>query len=261
MQSFTITNNVGDIVTIRALGAQVASWQTTVNQQSVEILAFANGGIDDVTGLTPGGIVGPYFGSINQGQVPINGKMVQLSQDSHGNHQHGGRFGLDKCTWQLKYISERAISASYWLENGFNGYPGAIEIKIEYRLAQDSSQLKVQMFAYSERHTPINLSQLCYFHSASDSAQITVNDNDVSIATEKLANQSNATCGQSVSLDSGKGYKVNVFSSYPSFNLYKNNNELAVAFNQGVDLLSSEKIRLTDPEHPFDEKIIYKVEK
>jgi aldose 1-epimerase len=111
-----------------------------------------------------GAIAGPYANRIKNAQVEISGVAHQLAANEGNNILHSGSNALESCMWQVKEHSTRAITLTYWLEDGFNGFPGAIAFEVEYRLAENESQLKINMNAVSEKETIVGPTGHAYFN-------------------------------------------------------------------------------------------------
>lgn len=179
-KTYTIENSVGDSVTLLNLGARIVEWNTLVNDSTRNvILAYPD--LDDYwqDDCYLGAIAGPYANRIANGEVKINDKTIRLSKNEGQNILHSGTNALDKCMWRIKEQSERAITFSYWLEDGFNGFPGAMVFEIEYRLAEDKSQLKINMIANSEKDTIIGPTGHAYFNLSQQ--QNTINKHQLQI--------------------------------------------------------------------------------
>lgn len=165
IKAFEINNQIGDKVTLIDLGARLVSWQTEVAGENREIVVsypYIEDFYDDSSYV--GAIAGPYANRIANSEVEISGKKIRLSANENGNHLHGGKNALDSCVWQVKQHSERAITFKYWIEDGFNGYPGAMTFEVEYRLAEHSSQLKINFIVETDKPTIVGPTGHAYFN-------------------------------------------------------------------------------------------------
>ncbi len=173
IKTFEINNQIGDKVMLMDLGARLVSWQTNVADEVRDIVIHYPNVQDyynDSSYL--GAVIGPYAGIINQASCNINNKQTRFNADQNKQHINGGKNALDTCVWQVKEHSERAITFKYWLEDGFNGYPGAMTFEVEYRLAEKTSQLKVNFNVVAEKPTIIGPSNFVYFNLSADTANI-----------------------------------------------------------------------------------------
>lgn len=173
IKTFEINNQIGDTVILMDLGARLISWQTEVANEIRDIVVHypnVQDYYDDSNRL--GAIVGPYANVIANAATEINQSKVKLNANAATHHLHGGKNALDACVWQVKQHSERAITFTYWLENGFNGYPGAMTFEVEYRLAEKTSQLKVNFNIVAEQTTIIGPSSCAYFNLSGTASNI-----------------------------------------------------------------------------------------
>lgn len=183
IKAFEIKNQIGDKVTLIDLGARIISWQTQLNEESRELVVsypYVEEFYDDSSAV--GAIVGPYANRIKDAQVTIDGKQIKLNANEGENHLHGGKNALDSCVWQVKEHSERAITFKYWLEDGFNGYPGAMTFEVEYRLAETASQLKINFNVETEKPTLVGPTGHAYFNLSGDVS--TINDHSLMLNTK-----------------------------------------------------------------------------
>lgn len=205
IRRFEIANNLGDKVTVLNLGARLVEWETIVNGESRNIIV----GYDDIELYREdpcyvGAIAGPFANRIGGGSVTINGKCIKLHTNEGDNILHGGVNALENCMWQLKEQSDRAITLGYWLEDGFNGFPGPMEFEVEYRLAETSSQLKINIKATTEKDTIIGPTGHAYFNlSGTDQ---TINDHHLQVNASQYTptDESNIPTGELADVSSTK---------------------------------------------------------
>jgi aldose 1-epimerase len=165
INTFTMENQVCDSVNIIYLGARLVEWHTRVKGQSRNIIVgYTDYELYREDPSHMGAIAGPYANRIKNAQVEISGVAHQLAANEGNNILHSGSNALESCMWQVKEHSTRAITLTYWLEDGFNGFPGAIAFEVEYRLAENESQLKINMNAVSEKETIVGPTGHAYFN-------------------------------------------------------------------------------------------------
>jgi len=167
IKTFTIQNQIGDSVEIINLGARLVKWDTLVSGQPRNIIVgYTDYELyrDDPSHC--GAIAGPYANRIKGASVELNGVLHKLAANEGENLLHSGNNALESCMWQVKEHTTRAITLTYWLEDGFNGFPGAITFEVEYRLAEKESQLKINFNAFSEKETIIGPTGHAYFNLA-----------------------------------------------------------------------------------------------
>jgi aldose 1-epimerase len=86
-----------------------------------------------------------------------------LAKNNGENHLHGGVIGFDKVVWDANLIDDNTIELSYLSKDLEEGYPGKLEVKVTYRLTDDS-ELVVEYLATTDKATPVNLTQHTYFN-------------------------------------------------------------------------------------------------
>jgi len=109
-----------------------------------------------------GSTVGRYANRIAQGKFSLNGEAFTLSINNNPNHLHGGTNGFDKAIWASEVISDQAIRFTYHSKDGEEGYPGNLDVTVEYILGEDS--LKWKATATTDKATPVNLTNHAYFN-------------------------------------------------------------------------------------------------
>ena len=128
-------------------------------------------GYDSLAGYlreTPyfGAIIGRYGNRIANGRFTLDGKQYTLVQNNNGQHLHGGTVGFDKMFWNIAEIdseSGMAIRLTYLSKDMEEGYPGNLNVTVDYTLTDDN-ELKFEYSATTDKATVINLTQHTYFN-------------------------------------------------------------------------------------------------
>ena len=190
-----------------AAGIQKASFGVTTDGQPVDQYILTNDSGASVSILTYGGIVtslrvpdksgnlgdvvlgydnlaqyenqsGPYFGAlvgrvanrIARGIFYIGKTRYCLAINNGPNHLHGGIVGYDKRIWTAKAVVTTdgpTLKLTLFDPDGTEGYPGNVQVTVIYSLTADDT-LKIQYFATTDKATPINLTNHCYFNLKDD---------------------------------------------------------------------------------------------
>jgi aldose 1-epimerase len=163
-----------------------------------------------------GCIVGRYANRIAQGKFILDGKSYNLPVNNNGQSLHGGIKGFDKVLWDVeKQKEDNSLKFTYFSKDGEEGYPGNLSIEVMYTLTNDNS-LKIEYTATTNKATPINLTNHCYFNlSAGKDDTILKHElildadkfvvlNDVSIPTGELQLVSGSAMDFSVAKEIGK---------------------------------------------------------
>jgi aldose 1-epimerase len=107
--------------------------------------------------------VGRYANRIANAKFSLNGKTYQLAANNDVNSLHGGLKGFDKVIWKVKGIEQKTLSLEYFSKDGEEGYPGNLTVNVVYSLTDDN-ELKINYTATTDKATPINLTNHCYFN-------------------------------------------------------------------------------------------------
>lgn len=118
-----------------------------------------------------GALVGRYANRIGGASFDLGGVHYPLAANDGENHLHGGAVGFDKQVWKTEEAAENRLTLSLASPDGQEGYPGALTVRVTYRLEEDS--LSIDYRAVSDRDTLCNLTSHGYFNlSGHDSGDI-----------------------------------------------------------------------------------------
>lgn len=115
-----------------------------------------------------GALIGRYGNRIAKGKFTLEGKEYILAQNDGPNSLHGGLKGFDKVIWDAKPLDTPAgpaLELTYLSQDGEEGYPGNLLVKIIYTLTHDN-ELRIDYTATSDETTVINLTHHSYFNLA-----------------------------------------------------------------------------------------------
>ena len=130
-----------------------------------------------------GGIVGRYANRIGGGGFSIDGAFYPLPSNLNGNmHLHGGYVGFDQKEWNVISFDQHHIKLHYQSMDGEEGYPGKLNVYVNYKLMQDNS-LHYSCTASTDKATPVSLSHHAYFNLSGDMNQ-SAKDHVLSIAAD-----------------------------------------------------------------------------
>lgn len=107
--------------------------------------------------------VGPYANRIANGKFDLNGKEYTLIQNNGTNCLHGGNIGFHNRFWNVEEQTKNAVTLSLLTEEGEEGFPGGLTVKVKYTLGEDND-LTIEYFAESKYDTPLNLTNHAYFN-------------------------------------------------------------------------------------------------
>ncbi|RMG04522.1 MAG: galactose mutarotase [Planctomycetota bacterium] len=113
-----------------------------------------------------GCIVGRYAGRIKDGRFTLGGHTYQLATNDGSNHLHGGIVGFDKKVWDAEPVETEdavAVRLSLVSPDGDEGYPGRVQVTVEYRL-DNTNALSIRYTATTDKATPLSLTNHTYFN-------------------------------------------------------------------------------------------------
>ena len=168
---YTLTNNNNITVKLITLGATLTSLTTPDRDGNLADIVL---GYDDLQGyendgIYSGCIVGRFANRISGASFTIGDQQYKLADNfANGHHLHGGEVGFNSKIWKATVLKlEKAVGVSFQLvsEDGDEGYPGKLTVRVNYTL-NANNDLVINYFANTSRPTHINLTQHSYFNLA-----------------------------------------------------------------------------------------------
>jgi aldose 1-epimerase len=184
---YTLKNKNGMIVKILDYGGTVTDIFTPDKNGKMGDVIL---GYDSLSGYTQKGnpyfgcLVGRYANRIANAKFSLDGKEYTLAANNNGNSLHGGLKGFDKLMWAVKMFTDSSILLSRFSEDGEEGYPGKLSVDVMYSLGDDNS-LKIDYAAVTDKPTPVNLTNHCYFN-LSAGADSTILDHELMLKADKF---------------------------------------------------------------------------
>ena len=161
---FTLRNAHGMHLTISERGAALVSWcaPDRYGRSADVLLGYREP--QEYTGNAAyfGAVVGRWANRIAHGRFALDGKPVQAAVNDRGNHLHGGPTGFHTARWEGE-ASGRRVSLRLDSPDGHAGFPGNVEVSVDYELGDDGS-LRIDYRAVADAATPLNLSSHPYFN-------------------------------------------------------------------------------------------------
>jgi len=165
---FEMKNKKGMIINIISYGGIITSWRAKNRNNHFEDIVLGYNTLKEYENNSPyfGAIIGRYGNRIAKGKFSLEGKEYNLETNNYPNHLHGGVKGFDKVVWQAREIltdSTLSLELSYLSEDGEQGYPGNLKVKVIYTL-NNNDELIVEYFAETDKTTIVNFTQHSYFN-------------------------------------------------------------------------------------------------
>ena len=107
----------------------------------------------------------------SQAPTPIiEGQEYTLATNNGPNHLHGGPTGFSRRLWHGEPLPKSAggdlgVKFTYISEDGEEGYPGRLTATVTYTLT-GKDELKIEYTATTDKATPVNLTNHCYWNLA-----------------------------------------------------------------------------------------------
>jgi aldose 1-epimerase len=183
---YTLTNKNGMVVKILNYGGTVTDIITPDKNGKMGDVILGYESLDGYrqTGNPYFGcLVGRYGNRIANAKFTLDGKEYTLAVNNTPNTLHGGLKGFDKVIWTVKSFDDSNLSLSYLSKDGEEGYPGNLSVDVIYSLSDDNS-LKIDYTAVTDKATPLNLTNHCYFN-LSAGADSTILDHELMLKADK----------------------------------------------------------------------------
>jgi len=111
-----------------------------------------------------GCLVGRFGNRIANAKFNLEGKTYTLAANDGSNSLHGGNKGFDKVYWKAdKQPGDSSIKLTYISKDNEEGYPGTLTTEVIYTLTS-ANELKIDYSAITDKPTPVNLTNHCYFN-------------------------------------------------------------------------------------------------
>lgn len=112
-----------------------------------------------------GALIGRNSNRIKNSAFELNGKTYTLAKNDGENNLHGGLCGFDSKVWDCKECDgeEPSIILSLFSEDGEEGFPGNVNVKVTYTLTKENS-IKIHYEATTDQDTIVNMTNHSYFN-------------------------------------------------------------------------------------------------
>ncbi len=170
VELFTLTNKHGVFAKVTNYGAILTELHVPdrTGKMGDVVLGFDN--LDSYTKDPPppyfGATVGRVANRVAKGKFTLDGKEYTLAVNNGPSSLHGGIKGFDKKVWKaviVKSAEGPSVKFEYHSPDGEEGYPGAVDVTVEYTLTNKNS-IQLDYTAKTDKATPINLTNHSYFN-------------------------------------------------------------------------------------------------
>lgn len=188
VELFTLSNKNGMTVKITNYGGIVTHLFTPDKKGNNENIVLGFEDLEGYLGDHPyfGAIIGRVGNRIANGKFSLEGNLYELYVNNGPNHLHGGKEGFDKKIWKATPYENKefvALRLNYLSKNMEEGYPGNLDVTVEYRLTSEN-ELVIEYLAESDKLTHVNLTQHNYYNL--NGCKKNIHDHIVQINAEKF---------------------------------------------------------------------------
>lgn len=135
-----------------------------------------------------GAVIGPAAGRLGAAALVMGQERYPLPANNGTNTLHGGPEGFHRRLMAAETFEtpeSLAVMLRFSSPHGTSGYPGALEVVLEYVLQRRENRLQLNLSAVSDRRTYLNLTHHGYFNLSGDSCPVT--DHRLQLAAEAFA--------------------------------------------------------------------------
>ena len=180
---FFLENRHGVRAAITNYGARVvAIWVPDSNGEPDNIIA----GYNSIAGYLNhdeaylGAMVGRYANRIKDAAFELQGKKYNVTANEGKHHIHGGETGFHNRVWQAEQTEKNSLILKLLSEDGQEGFPGNIEVKVIYTFTDDD-ELILETEATSDSDTIINITNHSYFNLSGEIDRIAAREHQLMI--------------------------------------------------------------------------------
>tara|TARA_R100000908_G_scaffold64032_1_gene46601 strand:- start:15633 stop:16763 length:1131 start_codon:yes stop_codon:yes gene_type:complete len=166
---YTLKNSNGMEVKITNYGGIITSVLAPDTQGNFDnvVLGYENLAKYEADHPFFGALIGRFGNRIANGKFTLNGEEYELTINDGQHHLHGGTGGFWQVLWTVESHSDSTVELSYLSEDGDQGYPGNLQVKVLYTLTENN-ELRIDYTAKTDKATPVNLTNHAYFNLSGD---------------------------------------------------------------------------------------------
>ena len=110
-----------------------------------------------------GATVGRHANRIANGSFELNGIVYQLDKNNGNNNLHSGLDFWSFRIWDVNEVTENSIRFGLFSPDGDQGFPGNVDVEVEYTLTEDN-RILIEYSATTDQDTPLNITNHSYFN-------------------------------------------------------------------------------------------------
>lgn len=193
MHFYTLRNAHGLEVEITNLGAKITRLivPNRDGERADIILGFRTAEEWQTRETYFNAIIGRYANRIKDGRFTLDGRTYQLPINNGTNSLHGGVHGFNEQYWQLISQSDSSVTLRYLAQDGEEGYPGNLEIRVTYALIEDA--LSITYHATTDAPTILGFTNHAYFNLNGETSP-TVRDHTLQVLADHYTPFDDTAC-------------------------------------------------------------------
>ena len=178
---YVLQNEAGMEVCFTNFGGRIVSIMVPNKDGVLTDVCLGHDNIQDyitygADGCNFGALIGRYGNRIAKGQFTLDGESYQLPINNGPNSLHGGGpIAFHNRIWDANQIDNQNIEFTTVSEDGEDGYPGTVNVKVLYTLTDDNA-LQLTYEATTDKATVLNLTNHCYFNLSGDGTKDCLNE-------------------------------------------------------------------------------------
>lgn len=162
---YTLTNEAGMSAAVTDFGAVLVRLEVPDKDGVKRDVVL---GYDDAAGYAEGtnffgAPVGRNANRIGGASVEINGVVYELEKNDNGNNLHSGNDFFNVRMWQVIEQADDRVVFLLHSEDGDQGYPGTLDIKVTYELTEEN-EIRFSYDAVPDQDTILNMTNHSYFN-------------------------------------------------------------------------------------------------
>lgn len=184
---YTLRNRSGMTVRVTNYGAKVEQILVPDRNGRIGDVALGYDSIDAVVDGQPsmGAFIGRYANRIRNARFELNAELVSLSINAGQHSLHGGTRGSRVRVFPARQLDENAVELMYVFQDGEEGYPGTLAVRVVYSVTDDNALRMEWSAAAQDRETVANFTNHTFFNLSADPATPVV-DTEVTINAERF---------------------------------------------------------------------------
>lgn len=163
---FVMKNSRGMEICVTSYGARVVSWLVPDRNGKMADVVLGYEKVQEyVDSKEPyfGAAIGRYGNRLAKGKFSVDGVEYSVPVNNGPNALHGGPVGFQALVWDVKQVDGRTLECGLVSEDGDQGFPGALRVKMVYELTEEN-ELKITYAAETDKATVVNLTHHSFFN-------------------------------------------------------------------------------------------------